>query len=71
MTGPRQILPPYLVRVGARVLPRRYPYYTMTMLAEDIARERGVSMPIAALMAAGFDRTGAEIELSVRGPAHK
>lgn len=68
MTGPNPTLPPYLVGVGARVLPRRYPYLTTTMMAEDIARERGVSMPIAALMAAGFDRAGAEIELSLRGP---
>lgn len=66
MTDPNP-LPSYLVRVGARVLPRGYPYYTMTMLAEDIARQQGVSMPIATLMAEGFDRPGAEMEFSLNG----
>ena len=67
MTDP---LPPYLVRVGARVLPRSGPYYTMTMMAEDIARREGVSIEIATLMAEGFDRAGAEMEFRKRGSAN-
>jgi len=60
-------LPPYLVRVGTRVLPRSGPYYTVTMMAEDIAHREGVSIEIATLMAEGFDRAGAEMEFSLRG----
>ena len=67
MTGPDP-LPPYLVRVGARVLPRSYPYYTVTMMADEIARREGVSIEIATLMAEGFDRAGAEMEFSRRAP---
>jgi len=69
MTDSTNPLPPYLVHVGARVLPRRYPHLTMTMLAEDIAGREGVSMPIATLMAEGFTREGAEMEFSQRGSA--